>query len=205
MKMLAISGSPRSQGNTEKLLRIALEVLEDKGIETELISLVGKLILPCTACMACKKEPRCVLEDDFDPIFHKMVSSDGFIVGSPVYFGSATAEIVALLDRAGYVARQNGNLFNRKVGGPVVVARRIGQNFTLAQLLMWFMINGMIVPGSSYWNIAFGREKGDVVEDEEGIRTIRTFAENLAWLLRIIKGNNSNVMHPKSPITNPKW
>ncbi len=186
MKMLALSGSPRSQGNTEKLLRIALEVLESRGIETEFISLAGKVILPCTACMVCKKEPRCVLEDDFDLIFRKMISSDGFIVGSPVYFGSATSETVALLDRAGYVSRQNGNLFNRKIGGPVTVARRIGQNFTLAQLLMWFMINGMIVPGSSYWNIAFGQQKGDVVEDEEGVQTIRTFAENCAWLLNKI-------------------
>ncbi|HUT64032.1 MAG TPA: NAD(P)H-dependent oxidoreductase, partial [Anaerolineae bacterium] len=94
---------------------------------------------------------------------------------------------MALLDRAGYVARHNGNLFNRKVGGPVAVARRIGQNFTVAQLLMWYMINGMIVPGSSYWNIAFGRNKGEVMQDEEGIKTIRTFAENIAWLLEKIK------------------
>jgi len=99
-----------------------------------------------------------------------------------VYFGSATGELTALLDRAGYVARKNGNLFARKVGGAVVVARRIGQNFTLAQLLMWFMINGMVVPGSSYWNIAFGKNPGDVREDDEGVETVREFAENLAWL-----------------------
>ncbi len=119
-----------------------------------------------------------------------MVDSDGFIVGSPVYFGSATGEITALLDRAGYVARQNGHLFSRKVGGPVAVARRVGQNFTLAQLLMWYMINGMIVPGSTYWNIAFGRQKGDVINDEEGIKTIRTFAENIAWLLKTINSSS---------------
>jgi len=123
-----------------------------------------------------------VLDDDFDPIFRSMIDADGFIVGSPVYFGSATAELTALLDRAGYVARKNGNLFARKIGGAVAVARRIGQNFTLAQLIMWFMINGMVVPGSSYWTIAFGKEKGDVVEDGEGMDTIRDFAENIAWL-----------------------
>ena len=186
MKLLAISGSPRQGGNTDMILKVALDVLDEKGIETEFISLAGKSILPCTACVACKKKPGCILKDDFDPIFRTMIESDGFIVGSPVYFGSATAELMALLDRAGYVSRYNGNLFNRKVGGPIAVARRIGQNFTIAQLLMWYMINGMIVPGSSYWNIAFGRNKGEVMQDEEGLRTIRTFAENIAWLLEKI-------------------
>ena len=190
MKILAISGSPRKGGNTDTLLGIAIDVLENKGIETEFVSLAGKNILSCTACMSCTKEPRCVLKDDFDPIFRAMLDSDGFIVGSPVYFGSATAEINALLDRAGYVAKKNGNLFNRKVGGPIVVARRTGQNFTFAQLLMWYMINGMIVPGSTYWNIAFGSHSIDVLEDEEGVKTIRDFAENLAWLLDKIKGSN---------------
>ena len=188
MKILAISGSPRKEGNTDTLLRLALKVLENKGIETEFMSLAGKTILTCNACMACKQKPRCVLEDDFDPIFRAMLDSDGFIIGSPVYFGSATAEITALLDRAGYVSLKNGNLFSRKVGGPVAVARRIGQNFTIAQLLMWFMINGMIVPGSSYWNIAFGSHSIDVMDDEEGVKTITAFAENLAWLLMKIKG-----------------
>jgi len=182
MKILAISGSPRSGGNTDTLLNTALDVLDSRGVETEFISLAGKKILTCTACMGCTKEPRCVLDDDFNRIFRAMVESDGFIVGSPVYFGSATGELTALLDRAGYVARKNGNLFDRKIGGAVAVARRIGQNFTLAQLLMWFMINGMIVPGSSYWTIAFGKAKGDVTGDEEGMTTIRQFAENIAWL-----------------------
>lgn len=187
MKVIAISGSPRKDGNTDTLLHVALDVIKNKGIDTEFISLAGKSILTCTACMACKNQPGCVLRDDFDPIFKAMCDADGIILGSPVYFGSATGEMTALLDRAGYVARYNGNLFNRKVGGPVAVARRIGQNFTIAQLLMWYMINGMIVPGSSYWNIAFGRGKGEVMQDEEGIRTIRTFAENIAWLLEKIK------------------
>ena len=188
MKILAISGSPRKGGNTDTLLKVALDVLNKKRIETEFITLSGKKILTCTACMACSNKPLCILEDDFDTIFHSMLDSDGFIIGSPVYFGSATAEINALLDRAGYVSRKNGNLFYRKVGGPIVVARRIGQNFTFAQLLMWYMINGMIVPGSTYWNIAFGSHSGDVMKDAEGIKTIEAFAENLAWILMKIKG-----------------
>lgn len=189
MKILAISGSPRKGKNTDTLLNIALDTLNDKGIETEFISLSGKKILSCNVCMGCEKVHGCILDDDFDPIYRAMVESDGFIIGSPVYFGSATAEINALLDRAGYVARKNGNPFNRKVGGPIVVARRAGQNFTFAQLLLWFMINGMIVPGSTYWNIAFGSHALDVAKDEEGIKTITAFAENIAWLLKNIKSN----------------
>lgn len=104
------------------------------------------------------------------------------MVGSPVYFGSATPDLMSILDRAGYVARANGNLFSRKIGGPVVVARRAGQNFTYAQLLFWYMINDMIVPGSSYWNIAFGREPKEVNDDQEGISTIERFTDNLIWL-----------------------
>ncbi len=186
MKILAISGSPRKGKNTDTLLNIALDVLKEKGIETELITLSGKKILGCNACMGCVKENRCILDDDFDPIYRAMIDSDGFIVGTPVYFGSATAEITALLDRAGYVGRKHGNPFSRKIGGPVVVARRAGQNFTFAQLLLWFMINGMVVPGSTYWSIAFGSHSLDVTEDEEGIKTVTTFAENIAWLLENI-------------------
>jgi len=181
--VLAISGSPRRGGNTDTLLDATLEVIASHGIATELVSLAGTTIKTCNACMGCVGTDRCVLEDDFDPLYRKMVDADGIIVGSPVYFGSATGEMTAFLDRAGYVAYKNGNLFARKVGGPVVVARRIGQNFTLAQLLMWYMINGFVVPGSSYWTIAFGQQKGDVVADEEGMATIRTFGENIAWLI----------------------
>ncbi len=188
MKILAISGSPRKGGNTDTLLGVALDELEKHGADTEFISLAGKTIAPCTACMGCTKEPRCVIGDDFDAVFEKMLASDGFIVGSPVYFGSATAEMTALLDRAGYVARKNGDLFSRKIGGAVAVARRIGQNFTLAQLLMWFMINDMVVPGSSYWTIAFGKGKGEVTDDTEGVESVRRLAENIAWLGEKLKG-----------------
>jgi len=121
-------------------------------------------------------------EDSFQQVYDKMRAADIILLGSPVYFGSATADLMALLDRAGYVGRANGNVFSRKLGGPVVVARRAGQNFTLAQLLFWFMIMDMIVPGSSYWNIGFGRLQGEVSEDNEGLETVRHFARNLAWL-----------------------
>jgi len=184
MKAVAICGSPRSNGNTEILLNRCLTRLRENGIDTELITLRDKTIQPCKACGTCAKigNGTCATVDDFDTVFGAMTEADIIVVGSPVYFGSATPEIMALLDRAGFVSKQSGGLLSRKIGGPIVVARRAGQNFTFAQLLMWFMINGLVVPGSSYWNIAFGRQVGEVENDEEGLATVDRFAENLAWL-----------------------
>jgi multimeric flavodoxin WrbA len=185
MKVLAISGSPRPKGNTSLLLREALKVLEQQGLATEYLSLHDKTILPCDACLKCAREKnRCALEDDFGPVYQAMAGADGLLVGSPVYFGSATPNLMALLDRAGYVARQGDNPFFRKVGSPVVVARRAGVNFTYAQLLFFFTIMGMIVPGSSYWPIAYGWKPREVAQDAEGMRTITDLAQNMAWLMK---------------------
>jgi multimeric flavodoxin WrbA len=124
----------------------------------------------------------CRIQDDFQPLFEAMLAADIIIVGSPTYFGSAAPELMALLDRAGYVSRSNGNLLSRKLGGPIAVARRAGHNFTYAQLLMWFMINDMVVPGSTYWNVALGLDPGSVRDDREALATVDRFADNLAWL-----------------------
>jgi multimeric flavodoxin WrbA len=188
MKVLAISGSPRPQGNTGLLLETALKVLEGQGIATEFLSLHDKDIRPCLACMKCAKDKnRCAQEDDFMPVFEAMTAADGLIVGSPVYFGSATPDLMALLDRAGFVDRMGDNRFARKVGSPIVVARRAGVNFTYAQLQLWFCICGMFVPGSSYWPIAYGLNPGDAAGDAEGLKTITNLAENMAWLLKKLK------------------
>ena len=185
MKVLAISGSPRPQGNTRLLLQEALKVLEGHGIATEYLSLYDKQILPCQACLKCAKDKnRCAQEDDFMPVYEAMVAADGLIVGSPVYFGSATPNLMALLDRAGYVARQGDNPFYRKVGTPIVVARRAGVNFTYAQLQFWFCIMGMFTPGASYWPIAYGLKPGEAAGDAEGLKTIIDLADNMAWLLK---------------------
>ena len=186
MKVLAISGSPRPQGNTHHLLQEALKVLEQQGMETEYISLHDKQVLPCKACTKCATDKnRCAQEDDdFHPIFTAMGQADGLIVGSPVYFGSATPNLMALLDRAGYVARQGDNVFARKVGSPIVVARRAGVNFTYAQLQFWFCIMGMFVPGATYWPIAYGLQPGEVAQDAEGLKTVTNLMENMAWLMQ---------------------
>jgi len=190
MKAIAINGSARAGGNTEILLERCLAVLADNGISGELTRLSDKTILPCRACGACfkNKDNRCSMQDDaFQKLYDAMREADIILLGSPVYFGSATANLTALLDRAGYVARANGNVFSRKIGGPVVVARRAGQNFTFMELMHWFHINRIINPGSTYWNVAFGREKGEVEKDEEGMNTVWNFGKNLAALLKKVK------------------
>ncbi len=194
MKAALLCGSPRRNGNTEFLLKRCASSFEKAGIETQLFSFSELQVKPCKACGYCRKEESrsCIIsDDDFDFIFKAMCEAQIIICGSPVYFGSATPELMSLLDRAGYVSRSKGNLFSRKIGGPLVVARRAGQNFTYAQLLYWYMINDMIVPGSIYWNITFGREAGEVANDKEGLATIDRFSENLVWLAeKLFKDDN---------------
>ena len=186
MNVLGISGSPRRGGNTDLLIQTALNVLNVEGIETDFLSLADRPIKPCTACGGCftAKDVRCVQEDPaFEGVIERFTAADGILVGSPVYFGSATPQTMALLDRVGYVNRRHGFL-RHKVGAAVVVARRAGQNFTFAQLNFFFLISEMIVPGSTYWNVAVGRNPGEVADDEEGMQTVRNVASNMAWLLK---------------------
>ena len=184
IKIIGIVGSPRIGGNTEALVEEALKTAREMGAETEIIRLAEKEVKPCDACLTCRETGKCRINDDFQEIFNKMVEADGIILASPVYFGSATPQLMALIDRAGYVSRRS---FENKVGGAIAVARRAGQNFTFAQILFFFLHQGMIVPGSTYWNIAFGRRKGDVLKDEEGLRTVRNFAKKMVWLINKIK------------------
>jgi multimeric flavodoxin WrbA len=185
MKATLLCGSPRKNGNTEILLTRCMEIFKQAGIESQLFSFTDIEVKPCKACGACRKmaNKRCAIsDDDFHTVFQSICDSQIIISASPVYFGSATPNLMALLDRAGYVSRSNGFLLSRKIGGPIAVARRAGQNFTFAQLLYWYMINDMVVPGSSYWNIAFGRDVGEVQNDQEGLATVDRFAENIVWL-----------------------
>lgn len=184
MKVIGIVGSPRRNGNTEILTSHALRAISDDGLDTELITLAGKDIRPCNACMVCAKVEDCPIKDDLLPVYRKMKEADGIILASPVYFGSATALIKALMERVGYVSRHGRNTLEGKVGGPLVVARRAGHNFTFAQLTLWFQILGLVIPGSTYWNVAFGRDKGDVSGDEEGMKTTWNFGKNVA---RVVK------------------
>ena len=188
MKALAIVGSPRKNGNTEIMAGHTLKAIGKEGLETELIQLAGLDIKGCNDCQVCKKEERCPIKDDLWPIYLKMKKADAIILASPVYFGSATPELKALMDRVGYIAYWNTGIFKGKVGGPLVVAERSGQHFTIAQINFWFHILGFIVPGSTiYWNLAFGLDKGDVERDEWGIKTAKDFGKQMALLVKKLK------------------
>ena len=188
IQILGVSGSPRINGNTMQLLKEALGAARDEeNVETELITLADKDIKPCDGCRSCRTTKECHIHDDMVSIFEKMVSADGIILATPVYFGSATSQIKALIDRAGYLAGSKGRIFENKIGGPMVVARRAGQNFTFAQLMYFFFITGMIVPGTTYWTIAFGRGKSEVLKDEEGVKTARNFGKKVAWIAKRLK------------------
>ncbi len=186
MKVLAINGSPQKNGNTVTLINELFKIFERKGIETEMIQLGNKPVHGCTACMKCGEiqNHKCQIKNDhLNYCISKMEEADGIIIGSPVYFADVTAEIKALIDVAGFVTRVNGHTLKRKVGAAVIAVRRGGALHTFESINNFFLINQMIVPGSSYWNFAVGRDPGDVLKDEEGIQTIKTLGENMAWLM----------------------
>jgi multimeric flavodoxin WrbA len=185
MKVIAVSGSPRKNGNTERACEIALESISAAGIETEIVSLAGKNIQPCIACGACAKAKRCVPhKDDFEPLFEKVKEADGLILASPVYFGCATGPICNFMHRLGYVSRRSGNFLSRRPGGAIAIARRAGHNSTFSQLSMFFAINDMIQVGSTYWNVGIAKDIGEMNADTEGVETFKRFGENLAWLMK---------------------
>jgi multimeric flavodoxin WrbA len=191
MKVIAFNGSPRPDGNTAILLKHALEPIKARGIDTEIFQLGGSNIHGCRACYGCfrNKTGRCMADDDIaNQCIAKMVEADGIIIGSPTYFADITPETKALIDRAGFVAKGNGELFKRKVGAAVIAVRRAGQMHAFDSINHLFLISQMIVPGSSYWNVGVGREKGDVEKDEEGLRTMHVLGENMAWLLEATAG-----------------
>jgi len=189
MKVIAFNGSARKNGNTSILINYVLEAIEKHGIETELYQLAGKEISGCIACYKCfeNKDGHCaVTKDILNQCLDKIVAADAVIIGSPVYFSDVTTKTKALMERAGFVAKANTDLFKRKVGAAVVAVRRAGAIHTFDSINHFFLISQMIVPGSSYWNIGIGRNIGDVEKDEEGIGVMRDLGENMAWLMKKI-------------------
>lgn len=192
MYALAVNGSPRRNGNTETLLKHALTPLDAAGWETELVQLGGRPIRGCMACEKCgqRQNLRCVFEDDvFNDIMEKMLKADAIILGSPTYFTDVSAEMKALIDRSGYVALANGGAFAGKIGAAVVAVRRAGAVHVYDTINHMYLMNRMIVPGSIYWNLGLGLEKGDVKSDEEGLWNMKNLGETIAWLGAAMKPN----------------
>ncbi len=188
MKVIAFNGSPRKDGNTAILINNVFNELLKEGIETELVQIGGKNIKGCRGCMKCfeSQDKSCVTSKDdiLNECLQNMIEADGIIIGSPTYFSNVSSEIKALIDRAGMVSIANGHLLKRKVGAAVVAVRRAGATNVFDAINKFFFINQVIVPGSTYWNMGFGRDKGAVKNDDEGIQTMKVLGENMAWLLK---------------------
>lgn len=204
MKVIGIVGSPRDKSNTEYFVQYTLNELEKHGMETELIRLRDKKIHHCTGCYGCVEAKVCTLpKDDFDEVFEKMMEADGILIGSPVYNSSSTAITKALLDRAGFLGRWisndmkgksenyewKGTAFSGKVAAPITVARRAGQNFTFAELMLWMTVNDLIVIGSHYWNVGVAGKGGavDADEDLEAASILSHLAENMSHVIKQLK------------------
>ena len=187
MKVVAFNGSPRKDGNTFRLIGHVFAALRKEGVETELVQIGGQSAHGCTACFQCfkNKDGKCVQAGDMvNDCIAKMRQADGVILASPTYFADITPELKALIDRAGFVAGANDNFLKRKVGAAVIAVRRGGAIHAFDTINHFFLIRQMIIPGSCYWNVGIGREKGEVENDEEGVRTMTVLGENMAWVLR---------------------
>jgi multimeric flavodoxin WrbA len=188
MKVIAFNGSPHKKGNTYDCLKIVCDELEKEGIETEIVHLAPLKLQTCLACRKCSEvqDRKChgLKDDGLNDILPKLIAADGVLLGSPTWFANVSGHVKNFIDRTGLVTRANGMLLHRKVGAAVVAVRRAGALPVVDAINHYFHINGAVVPGSSYWNLAIGREPGEAVKDEEGVQTFVNLGQNMAWLLK---------------------
>ena len=187
MKVLALNGSPRKNGNTATLLEKVLSPLIEAGWETEIVQIGGQKIQGCRGCLKCaeKKNRRCVFDNDIlNGVLEKMLAADALILGTPCYFTDMSAEMKALVDRAGFVAFVNGGLFQGKIGAAVVAAGRGGATHAFDSINHMFLMSRMIVPGSTYWNMGYGSNEKDVLNDSYGMENMNHLGRTIDWLGR---------------------
>ena len=188
MTVVAINGSARKDGNTAILMNLALDELKRERMETEMIQLAGQKISGCIACYQCmkNKDGQCAVHTDrVNEYIEKMQKAEGILLGSPTYIADITTSMKALLERSTLVSIANGReMFKRKIGAGIVAVRRGGAIHAFSSLNLFFLINQMIVVGSSYWNIGIGRNVGDVNDDGEGVQTMKTLGQNMSWLMK---------------------
>ncbi|GHV33620.1 flavodoxin family protein [Clostridia bacterium] len=186
--VLAINGSPRKEGNTAQMLNTVLKVCEKAGHATELYQAGGRGVSGCRACGGCsRRKGRCAIDDWVNEVYPKMAAADAIILGSPTYFADLTPEIKALIDRTGFIAMYEGKRFSRKIGAAVAAVRRAGAVHTMDSMNHFFLINDMVVPGSTYWNMSLAMNPGDYERDEEGVETMERLGENIVWLAEKLK------------------
>jgi len=190
MKVFAVNGSPRENGNTAAMLKTVLDICEGAGFETELYQAGGREVRGCKACGGCAKHHKgvCAIDDWVNEVYQKMSGADAIILGSPTYFTDLTPELKAIIDRCGFMTRSNQAALSRKVGAAVCAVRRAGGIHTLDSIQHFFLISDMFVVGSSYWNMSIARAIGDYEKDAEGVATIKRLGENVVWLLEKLHG-----------------
>ena len=200
MKVLAINGSPRKGGNTEYLLQRVCDRLEQHGIETEIVRIGGTPVRGCLACNKCFEtlDQECIIKNDgINDVISKMIEADGILLGSPTYFADVSAEMKALIDRAGYVTLANGSCLAGKVGAAVSAVRRGGSLHALDTMNHLFTISQVMIVGSTYWNMGYGLTAGETEHDMEGMQTMDNLGENMAWLLKCIENAKGTVAPPQ--------
>ena len=184
MKVVLFNGSPRKKGNTYHCLNTVMEELKAAGVECDYVWIGMEKLQGCTACFQCveNEDQRCTIEgDNMNEYIEKMIEADGIIIGSPTYFSDLSTSTKALIERAGYAT---GGYLKHKVGAAVVAVRRAGATHVFSSINYFFLIKQMFVVGSSYWNLGIGRNPGEVLDDEEGIRTFKNLGKNFAYLLK---------------------
>lgn len=200
MKVVALNGSPKKEGNTYQALQIVCEQLEERGIETEIVQVGSKNIRACLACNQCAKNQneQCSIKgDDVNDWIQKMKNADGILLGSPVHFSSMAANMKAFLDRSFYVSAVNGNLFRHKVGAAVAAVRRSGGLPTFSELNNYLNYSEMMMPTSNYWNVIHGTMPGEIHQDKEGAQIMRVLGKNMAYLLQLIENGKGKVEKPE--------
>jgi multimeric flavodoxin WrbA len=200
MKVLAINGSPRANGNTFNALNLIGEQLNESGIDFEIHHIGHKAIHGCIGCGNCRTsmDERCHLKDDgVNEVIQKMKEADAIILASPVYFAGIAGTMKCFLDRAFYVAGGNGGLFRNKVGAAVVAVRRTGGSITFASLNHYLLYCEMQIATSNYWNIIHGRTPGEALQDEEGVQIMQVLAKNMIWQLQMREATKATIPAPK--------
>ena len=195
MKVILVNGSPHEKGCTYTALEEAAEALNKNGIETEIFQIGNKPVQGCIGCMACRKTGRCFVSDGVNDYVEKAKTADGFIFGTPVHYAAASGSITSFMDRAFY---SGGSALNGKPAAAVVSCRRGGASAAFDQMNKYFTINCMPIVSSQYWNQVHGNTPEEVKQDEEGMQTVRTLANNMAWLLKCIEaGKEKGISFPE--------
>lgn len=189
MKIIAFNGSPRKGGNTEQLIEEVFKPIREAGIETEIVQLGGELLRGCASCYTCfkTKDGKCVIKTDkMNEFISKVHQADAIILASPTYYGSASAEMKAFMDRLGLTSIGQGRTLTRKVGAAVISVRRGGAVPVFDELNRFMLGSGMIVPGSTYWNFGIGEMPGEIYSDAEGLRNMKDLGVQLSWLMKLV-------------------